>query len=190
MSEVRESFSVRIVRAFLTGHLTPLLLLLSLVAGAFALLATPREEEPQIVVPFADVLVDVPGASAAEVESLVSSRLERLLLQIDGVEHVYSTSLPHRAIVTVRFYVGQDREKSLVKLHNKLAMSADAVPPQVAAWVVQPIEVDDVAIFCATLWSANHDDAQLRRLAEELEHAVQAVPEAGRTQVVGGPSTT
>lgn len=181
------SLSARIVEAFLTGHLTPLLVLLSLVAGAFALLTTPREEEPQIVVPLADVLVDVPGASAAEVESMVSSRLERLLYQIDGVEYVYSTSMPHRAVVTVRFFVGEDREDSLLKLYNKLEMNVDAIPPQVASWVVRPIEVDDVPICNVTLWSPTLGDHELRRLAEELEHVAQGVPDAGRTEIVGGP---
>ncbi|MDA0373689.1 MAG: efflux RND transporter permease subunit [Planctomycetota bacterium] len=181
------SLSARIVEAFLTGHLTPLLVLLSLVAGAFALQTTPREEEPQIVVPLADVLVDVPGASAAEVESMVSSRLERLLYQIDGVEYVYSTSMPHRAVVTVRFFVGEDREDSLLKLYNKLEMNADAIPPQVASWVVRPIEVDDVPICNVTLWSPTLGDHELRRLAEELEHVAQGVPDTGRTEIVGGP---
>ncbi|MBK8980278.1 MAG: efflux RND transporter permease subunit [Planctomycetes bacterium] len=178
--------AARIVELFLTGNLTPLLVLLSLVAGAFALVTTPREEEPQIVVPLADVLIEVPGASAEEVESQVASKLERLLYQVDGVEYVYSTSLPHRAVVTVRFFVGEDREDSLVKLHNKLAMSADQVPRQVAAWVVRPIEVDDVPIVNVTLWSESLGDYELRRLAEELEHVVQRVPDAGQTQIVGG----
>jgi multidrug efflux pump subunit AcrB len=181
-----KGLSARIVETFLTGHLTPLLALLSLVAGAFALQHTPREEEPQIVVPLADVLVEVPGASAAEVESIVAARLERMLYQIDGVEYVYSTSMPHRAVVTVRFFVGEDREDSLLKLHNKLQMNADAIPPQVASWVVRPIEVDDVPIVFVTLWSPSLGDHELRRLAEELENVAQAVPDAGRTEIVGG----
>src|SRR5690606_32505331 len=178
--------SARIVAVFLTGNLTPLLVLLSLVAGVWALRSTPREEEPQIVVPLADVMIDVPGASAAEVESIVASRLERLLYQIEGVEYVYSTCMPHRAVVTVRFFVGEDREDSLLKLHDKLVTSAGAIPPQVAAWVVRPIEVDDVPIVNVTLWSETLGDFELRRLAEELEHQVQAVPNAGYTEIVGG----
>lgn len=178
--------AARIVAAFLHGNLTPLLILLSLVLGVVALRVTPREEEPQIVVPLADVLVDVPGASADEVANLVTTRLERLLWQIDGVEYVYSTSMPDRAVVTVRFFVGRDREDSLLLLHNKLTMSQDAIPPQVARWVVKPIEVDDVPIVNVALWSARADDHELRRLAEELEHHVQSVPDAGPTQIVGG----
>ncbi len=178
--------SARIVEVFLKGNLTPLLILLSLVTGFYALRVTPREEEPQIVVPLADVLIDAPGASAAEVESQVASRLERLLYEVDGVEYVYSTSMPHRAVVTVRFFVGEDREDSLLKLHNKLAMSADRIPPQVADWVVRPIEVDDVPIVNLTLWSESLGGYELRRLAEELENVAQRVPDAGQTEVVGG----
>ncbi len=187
MTDGRQPLSARIVESFLTGGLTPLLIVLSLVLGAFALWTTPREEEPQIVVPVADVVVDVPGATAAEVESVVATPLESLLAQIDGVEYVYSTSLPHRAVVTVRFYVGENREDSLLKVHDQLASHQDVVPPQVASWVVQPISVDDVPIVFATLWSDRADAYELRRLAEELEQVVQRVPEAGRTSVVGGP---
>ena len=176
----------RIVAVFLHGNLSMLLVLLALVAGAAALLVTPREEEPQIVVPFADVLVQVPGASAEEVEQQVASRLERLLYQIDGVEDVYSMSRPGAAIVTVRFYVGEDREDSLIKLYNKITMNTDAVPPGVAGWVVKPIEIDDVPIVMATLWSAHSSDFALRRIAEQVEVSLQAIPKTGRTEVVGG----
>jgi len=180
------SLTQRIVEVFLRGNLTPLLILISIAVGAVALLVTPREEEPQIVVPLADVFVDVPGASAQEVERLVSTRLEKLLYQIDGVEHVYSMSRPDRAVITVRFYVGEDREDSLVKLHNKLSTNTDALPPQVAAWVVKPIEVDDVSILDVTLYSRTVDDFVLRRAAEELERWIQTVPNTGRTSIVGG----
>lgn len=125
-------FLTRVVAVFLRGDIAILLTLLSLVLGAAALLLTPREEEPQIVVPMADVFVQAPGLSAAEVEHSVTSRLEKLLSQIDGVEYVYSMSQPGQAIVTVRFYVGEDREDSLVKLYNKLNSNTDEIPPQVA----------------------------------------------------------
>jgi multidrug efflux pump subunit AcrB len=176
----------RIVETFLRGNLSVLLILISLVAGAVALLATPREEEPQIVVPMADVIVQMPGASAAEVEQQVSTRLERLLYQIDGVEYVYSMSRPGVAIVTVRFFVGENRENSLVKLYNKIAMNTDIVPPGVTGWVVKPIEIDDVPIVFATLWSKQYDAYALRRVAEQVEVALQSVPNTARTEVVGG----
>jgi multidrug efflux pump subunit AcrB len=176
----------RIVEAFLRGNLSVLVILVSLLAGVVALWVTPREEEPQIVVPLADVIVQMPGTSAAEVEQQVSTRLERLLYQIDGVEYVYSMSRPGVAIVTVRFYVGEDREDSLIKLYNKIAMNHDVVPPGVSGWVVKPIEIDDVPIVNVTLWSRRYNDFQLRRVAEQMEVALQAVPNTARTELVGG----
>jgi len=175
-----------VVEAFLRGNLSILLILISLVAGGVALLVTPREEEPQIVVPLADVLIRMPGASAEEVEQQAAARLERLLSQIDGVEYVYSMSQPGQAVVTVRFYVGEDREDSLIKLYNKIAMNTDIVPPGVTGWVVKPIEIDDVPIVNVTLWSQRYDDFQLRRVAEQVEIELQAVRSTARTEVFGG----
>ena len=185
-SPQKHSLVARIVEAFLSGNLSVLMIVVSLIAGIVALGLTPREEEPQIVVPLADVIVQMPGASAAEVEQQVSTRLERLLYQIDGVEYVYSMSRPGMAVVTVRFYVGEDREDSLIKLYNKVAMNTDVVPPGVTGWVIKPIEIDDVPIVNVTLWSRRYDDAQLRRMAEQVEIALQSVPDTARTEVVGG----
>jgi len=176
----------RIVEAFLQGNLSVLLILISLMAGAMSLMVTPREEDPQIVVPVADVLISMPGASVREVERQVSTRLEKLLYQIDGVEYVYSMSFPSRAVVTVRFYVGEDRERSLVKLYNKIQSNIDQVPPGVTGWVVKPVEIDDVAIVNLTLYSDRYNDYDLRRMAEELEIRLQGVKNAGRTYLVGG----
>lgn len=182
----------RIVEMFLGGNLSIMLCVVALLAGLAALLVTPREEEPQITVPMADVIVDVPGASAHEVERQVTTRLERLLYQIDGVEYVYSTSRTNQAVITVRFYVGEDRVDSLVKLHNKLTTSSDLVPASVGGWVIKPVEVDDVPIVAVTLYAENdrYDDADLRRFAEELETVLQAVPDAGRTYLIGGRPRT
>ena len=180
------SLTSRIVEVFLHGNLSAMLIVLSLIAGAVALTVTPREEEPQIIVPIADVHISVPGASAEEVERQVSLRLEKLLYQIDGVEYVYSMSRPHGAVVTVRFFVGEDREDSLVKIYNKLESHVDEIPPQVAGWVVKPIEIDDVPIVNMALYSDRYDDFALRRIAEELESRIQSVPDTGRTQIVGG----
>ncbi|HEY1189372.1 MAG TPA: efflux RND transporter permease subunit [Gemmata sp.] len=181
-----QSFVSRVVAAFLHGNLSVLLILLMLACGAAALVLTPREEDPQIVVPLADIYVRMPGATAEEVEQQVASKLERLLSQIDGVEYVYSMSRPGEAIVTVRFYVGEGREASLVKLHNKVMMNADAVPPGVTGWVVKPVEIDDVPFVTVTLWSQTGDDFALRRVAEQVEVALQSVPDTARTEVVGG----
>ncbi len=149
----KHSLPTRIVDKFLDGNLSVILILLALVAGAAALMLTPREEEPQIVVPLADVYVHMPGASAKEVEKLVATPLEKLLWQVDGVEYVYSMSRPGMAVVTARFYVGEDRIASLVKLHNKISTHTDLVPPGVTGWVIKPVAVDDVPIVNLTLYS-------------------------------------
>ncbi len=180
-----ESLVARIVAVFLQGNLSMLMVLLTLIVGGVALYVTPREEEPQIVVPLADVMIRVPGASAAEVEKQVSTNLERLLYQIDGVEYVYSMSRPGMAVVTVRFYVGEDREDSLTKLYNKIAMNQDIVPSTVAGWIVKPIEIDDVPFVNVTLWSEENDDFRLRRVAEQVSIELQSVPNTGRTSIVG-----
>ncbi len=176
----------RIINQFLEGNLAILLIIISLVAGAMALTLTPREEEPQIVVPVADVLISYPGGSAEEVEQLVSSRLERLLYQIDGVEYVYSMSRPEMAVVTVRFFVGQDREESLIKLYNKLQQNMDRVTPGIAGWVVKPIEIDDVPVVNIALYSEVYDSHALYRVAEEVVDKLQRVKDSARITIHGG----
>ncbi len=179
----------RIVEAFLRGDISLLLIVISLLLGAAALYLTPREEEPQIVVPMADLFISAPGLSAEEVERQVTDRIEKLLYQIDGVEYVYSMSKTGQSIVTVRFYVGEDREDSLVKIYNKITSSVDEIPPAVASWVLKPIEVDDVPIVVATLWAedtARYSDHELRRIAEEVQRELQAIPNSNRVLVHGG----
>ncbi|RIK83097.1 MAG: AcrB/AcrD/AcrF family protein [Planctomycetota bacterium] len=176
----------RIVRIFLDSNLSIILIVFSLLLGAAALLVTAREEDPQIVVPLADIHVSFPGRSAAEVEQLVATPLERLLYQIDGVEYVYSMSRENGAIVTVRFYVGEDRERSIVKIQKKLDENLDAVPPGVAGWVVKPIEIDDVPVVTLTLTGAAGDSHVLRRVGEELVERLAVVPKVSRTAVFGG----
>jgi multidrug efflux pump subunit AcrB len=177
---------LRVVRAFLESHLSIVLILFSLVVGGVALAVTPREEEPQIVVPNADVFLSFPGHSAEEVESLVSGPLERIVSQIDGVQYVYSRSMPGQSVLTVRFFVGQDRERSLVKLNKWLDQNADKIPRGVTGYVVRPRETDDVPIVTFTLTSRTRDDHELRRVAEEVQSRLQATPAAGISAVVGG----
>ncbi|UCC28742.1 MAG: efflux RND transporter permease subunit, partial [Phycisphaerales bacterium] len=151
---------------------------------------TPREEDPQIVVPLADVYVDFPGHSAERVEQLVSTPLEKLLYQIDGVEYVYSMSREGQAIITVRFYVGEDRERSLVKLYKRIDEHIDIVPPGVTGWVIKPVEIDDVPIVTLTLRSTESDEYTLRRVAEEMVERLAAVKNTSRAYVVGGQPRT
>jgi len=179
-------FTNKVVKVFLDSNLSVVLILLATVAGLTALGITPREEDPQIVVPLADVYVSFPGHSAAEVEQLVATPLEKILYQIDGVEYVYSMSREGQAIVTVRYYVGEDRERSLVKLFKKIDEHKDIVPGGVTGWVIKPVEIDDVPIVTLTLSSASSDDMTLRRVAEELAQRLAGQKEVSRSYVVGG----
>jgi multidrug efflux pump subunit AcrB len=179
-------FTNKIVKIFLESNLSLILILLATILGLAALGLTPREEDPQIVVPLADVYVNFPGHSAAEVEQLVTTPLEKILYQVDGVEYVYSMSRQDQGIITVRYYVGEDRERSLVKLYKKLDENVDIVPPGVAGWVVKPVEIDDVPIVTLTLASRSSDDMTLRRVAEEVTQRLAGVPDVSRAYVVGG----
>src|ERR1035437_6264025 len=182
----QHGFTNGIVRTFLNSNLPIILLILSIAIGLTAVTVTPREEDPQIIVPIADVYVNFPGRSASEVEQLVATPLEKILYQIDGVEYVYSMSHEGQAIITVRFYVGQDRERSLVKLFKKLDENRDIVPPGVTGWVVKPVEIDDVPIVNLTLTSPEGDPYSLRRVAEEMVARLSAVKDISRAYIVGG----
>ncbi len=185
-SDRKHSLASRIVDKFLGGNLSIILIILSVLAGLSAIILTPREEEPQIEVPLADVYVHMPGAGAEEVEKLVATRLEKLLWQVDGVEYVYSMSRPDMAVVTARFFVGEDRIASLVKLHNKIVTHQDLIPPGVTGWVVKPIAVDDVPIVNLTLYSDALSDHELRRVAEEVVDRLQGVKNTSVTEIIGG----
>jgi multidrug efflux pump subunit AcrB len=189
MTEEKENklgLTARIVDLFLGSNLSMLLILASLAAGIVALIVTPREEDPQISVPMADIIVQMPGASAAEVENLVTVNLEKRLWEMEGVKHIYSISQPGIAMVTVRFVVGYDQTKSLVQIYNKLESNRDAVPPGVIGWIVKPITINDVPIVTFAVWSKTQSDAALRRVADEILHRMQQVPDTGRSFVVGG----
>ncbi|MBI3890515.1 MAG: efflux RND transporter permease subunit, partial [Candidatus Wallbacteria bacterium] len=175
-----------LVRAFVDSRLTPLLVLSTVLLGLFAIVATPREEEPQITVPMMDVFVNLPGASAAEVEQRVSIPMEKKLLEIPGVEYVYGTAMPGTAMAIVRFYVGEDEERSIVKLYNKLQSNFDLIPPGASQPLVKPRCIDDVPILALTLWGEGYDHAALRRLAAELDDQLKQVPEVAQTTLIGG----
>lgn len=176
----------KFVKLFLDSNLSAILILFSVLIGIAALWVTPREEDPQIVVPLADIYVQYPGHSAAEVEQLISTPLERVLYQIDGVEYVYSMSSENRAVITVRFFVGQDRERSLVKLFKKLDEYRDTIPQGVAQWVIKPVEIDDVPVVTLTL--RGKDSYNLRRVGEETIERLAAIPDVSRAYVIGGGS--
>ena len=180
------------VRFFLHSKLTVIMTFAALLLGFAAIQVTPREEEPQIVVPMADIVVRTPGAEAEEVEKLVTTPLERILWQVDGVEYVYSMSRRDSSMVTVRFFVGEDREESLVKLHNAVTKNLDLAPGIASAWVVKPVEIDDVPIVNLTLYPKDPDsglsDFELRRVAEELAARLSEVEDLSNVSVVSGRS--
>ena len=184
----KDSLNVSIVRLFTTSQLSLLFLLISLVAGAVALVYTPREEDPQIIVPVMDVFVQVPGATSEEVEKQVTTPLEVMLRQIKGVEYVYSVSRPSEAVVTVRFFVGENLESSLIKTRDKLLANQAIIPPSVSNWLVKPVEIDDVPILLLSLspQKPSMDAMDLRRVADELIERLRAIDNVGKSWVEGG----
>lgn len=180
-----------LITTALKGGLPMTVFVIALLAGGLAMQFTPREEEPQIVVPMVDVLVQAGGLSAKQVERQVTTPLEKLLAQIPGVEHVYSSSLSGRAMVTLRFHVGEDREKSILNTYNKLYSNQDNVPPVVDSWLIKPVEVDDVPMLVLALWSEDagqYSDYDLRRTAEEVSTYLQGIPQTSEVNVIGGRS--
>ena len=184
----RVGISGRIARAFISSKLTPLIVMASLLLGFFAVLATPREEEPQISVPMIDVAVTYPGASAREVEARVTRPMEKLLWEIKGVEYLYSIVKPGYNLTIVRFYVGEDMENSLVKLYNKLMSNYDRIPPGVSQPMVKARSIDDVPILTLTLWSSNPHVSgyELRRVALELCTEIKKDQNVAEFSVIGG----
>ncbi len=175
-------------RFFITSPLTPMLIIIAIIFGASAIIFTPKEEEPQIVVPMADIYITALGASSEEIKALATYPLEQILWEIDGVEYVYSTTQDESAVVTVRFFVGEDREDSLLKLHNKIQMNLDRVPSIVNDWLIKPVEVDDVPIVSVTLYSDKYSDYELRRVAEELRARLSGLENISRSYILGGRS--
>lgn len=176
----------KIAAYFLNSKLTPLLIFASLVLGFIAVIALPREEEPQIIVPMIDVFVQMPGATAKEVEDRVTRPMEKLLWEIPGVEYIYSTSSPGYSMAVVRFYVGQDEEKSLVRLNQKLQSNFDLIPPGASMPLVKPRSIDDVPILSLTLSSTKYDSAELRKVAAALTTEIKQTPDVSETKIIGG----
>jgi multidrug efflux pump subunit AcrB len=172
--------------AFINSPLAPLLMLAAMAIGVLALLFTPRQEDPQISVPMIDIFIQYPGASAEQVSNLAISPLERIMKEIPGVEYVYSTSKRDQVLVTVRFFVGEPRGPSIVKVHDKLQMNLDKIPPGVSLPLVKPKSADDVPVVAITLWSKELDDAVLRTLAFDVLQRLSEVPDTGQGFVVGG----
>ncbi len=176
----------RFAHAWISSKLTPLLITAALLVGAFAVWKLPREEEPQIIVPMIDVMVQMPGASAHEVEERITKPMEKLLWEIPGVEYIYSTSSPGMSLAIVRFYVGQDEEKSIVRLNQKMQANFDLIPPGASQPLVKPRSIDDVPILALTLSSQRYGDFELRRIAAQLDDAIKQVPDVSAVSLIGG----
>jgi len=176
----------KVARAFIDSKLTPLVVITSILLGIGSIVLLPREEEPQIKVPMIDVLVAMPGASAKEVEERVTRPMEKLLWEIPGVEYVYSTSQPGQSLVIVRFKVGEEIERSLVSLNQKLQSNYDRIPHGVTFPLIKPKSIDDVPILALTFHSQRYDHLTLRRLAAQVDDAVKQVPLVAETTLIGG----
>ena len=189
----RLGFSGSLARKFQDSKITPLLALTGLLMGLFAIAVTPREEEPQINVTFANIFVPFPGASAVEVENLVAVPMEQVLAEIEGVKHTYSVSRPGIAVLTIQFEVGQDRTAAIVRLYNAVYSNQDWQPPGsgVQQPLVQPKGIDDVPVVTVTLWT--DDEArgahELQRVAHAIEAEIKRVPGTRDVYTVGGPDS-
>src|SRR5664280_2868721 len=188
MAEIKTPMKIAgaIAGQFINSKLTPLFILFSLLLGGFAILRTPREEEPQIVVPMLDVFVSMPGASAAEVEQRASIPMERLLREVPGVEYVYSISRPGMSMLVVRFLVGTTEEDAIIKAYNKLYSNFDRIPAGVSQPIIKVRSIDDVPIMAVTLWGKNYDSYQLRQIAGELDNQLKQIDNVSETKIIGG----
>ena len=175
-----------LAKAFLRSKLTPLIVLASLMLGVLAVVLTPREEEPQIVVPMVDIYVPMPGASPKEIESQITTPLEKRLWGIPGVEYLYSTSMPNVALITVRFKVNEPQEPSLVKVHQELSAHADLLPAGALKPIVRLLTIDDVPFLALTLHSPTQTPGQLRALGDTLARELSTVPATAQAKVTGG----
>ena len=183
---MKEGLAGKIAKGFISSKLTVLLMIIFMVIGVYSSFLIPREEEPQIDVPIADIFVGYPGASPTEVESRVTKPLEKLISNIKGVEYVYSTSMKEQGMVIVQFYVGEDIERSFVKLYNEISKHMDLMPQGVTFPLVKTRAIDDVPILGLTLWSENYDDYQLKQIAQELTNEIEKVNDVAITHQIGG----
>ena len=181
-----EGIAGTMAKAFVQSKLTPLVVVASILLGLAAIVLLPREEEPQIKVPMIDVMVSMPGAGAREVAERVTRPMEKLLWEIPGVEYLYSTSKPGQSMTIVRFKVGEDVERSLVKLNQKLTSNYDRIPHGVTSPLIKAKSIDDVPILALTFHSARHDHLDLRRVAAQVDDSVKQVPLVAETTLIGG----
>lgn len=183
---MKEGIAGKIAKLFIQSKLTVLLMIVFMVIGVYSSFLIPREEEPQIDVPMADIFVGYPGASPKEVESRVAQPLEKIISNIKGVEYVYSTSMNEQGMIIVQFFVGEDIERSIVKLYNEINKNMDKLPEGVTMPLIKTRAIDDVPMLALTLWSENYDDFRLKQLANELTNEIEKVNDVSITKVIGG----
>jgi len=183
---MQEGISGKIAHFFINSKLTILLMIGLMVIGIYSSFLIPREEEPQINVPMADVMVGYPGANPGEVESRVIKPLEKIISNIKGVEHIHSMAMNGQAVMVVQFYVGEDTERSYVKLYDELMKHENMFPEGVYKPIVKTRSIDDVPMLGLTLWSEHYDDFQLRQIGEELTSEIEKVKDVSITKVIGG----
>jgi len=185
---MKTGLSGGIANQFINSKLTPLLMAVFLIVGIYSSFLIPREEEPQIDVPLADIFFRYPGAGPEEIESRVMQPLEKVISNIPGVEYVYSTSMEGQAMMIVQFFVGEDIERSLVKMYNEIMKHMDQMPQGVSFPLIKTRSIDDVPVLGLTLWSKNYSDYELKRLAQEVNNEIEKVNGVAATKVIGGRS--
>lgn len=185
---MENGISGKIAGAFIKSKLSILLMLAFMLLGLFSIYFIPREEEPQIEVPMADIMIGYPGATPQEVESGVVQPIEKIISNIKGVEHVYSTSMNGMGMLTVQFYVGEDVERSLVKLYNEMMKNMDRMPQGATMPLVKSRAIDDVPALAFTFWSDKMGDYQIRQIAEVVGNEVKKIPDVAQVNIVGGQS--
>lgn len=176
----------KLAGAFIQSKLTPLIIAASILLGIGAVVMLPREEEPQIIVPMIDVMVEMPGASSKEIEERVTKPMEKLLWEIPGVEYIYSTSSPGMSMAIVRFKVGQNEEDAIVRLNQKMLANMDLIPPGASAPLVKPRSIDDVPILALTLSSKDYDHFTLRRVAAQITDQIKEIQDISEVKIIGG----
>lgn len=185
---MEHGISGRIASVFIKSKLSILLVIAFMLLGIFSVYMIPREEEPQIEVPMADIMIGYPGASPKEVESGVVQPIEKIVSNIKGVEDVYSTSMNGMAMLTVQFYVNEDVERSLVKLYNELMKNMDRMPQGVTMPLVKTRSIDDVPVLAFTLWSDTMGGYQMRQVAEVVGNEIKKIPDVAQINITGGQS--